>query len=265
MNKNKAKNKKGSLLVGVAIVFFLISSIAIAIISRSLQGAVLTTDSRKGYATYQNSDSSAENFLNKLKNFDDNTDSTGKIPENTNASELCVGGITCYWKDAITQLDNTKKISDIFNFKVSDSSSDVTRTIIAPVLDRTDGKLSESSFTVKKCDVIDCGVGFNPCDIFVKINDSINLSDDISNYEIRMSKSKALSEIGWTKVAGDVTGGYFDDNMHKSVVLHNVPSGVYYFTIKARNRKPFSLDSPYLGDSNGNAYDSEKVDISSCP
>ncbi len=264
------------MLVGVLIVFLMISMVAIAIINRSLQGTVLTVDSKKGYATYQNSDSSAESFLDKFKSLDNGT--SNQIPENTSALSFC-GDTLCYKKDGTTKLDSTKSVSDIFNFKTSATVNDVTRTIFAPVPDRIDGKLGVSDLEAKNCDGIyaPCNGSYNKCDIGIKVDARGFDSTTMLNYEIRKSINSSLAfgassgeYYGWQRVPqGDATyDQFFAKDGTKLLkngdsLLSNQYGQTYYFTIKARHKNPFSLDSLYLDDGSGKAP--QEVLIDSAP
>ncbi len=259
------------MLVGVLIVFLMISMVAIAIINRSLQGAVLTADSKKGYATYQNSDSSAESFLNKFKNLDNET--SNQIPENTLASSFC-GATLCYKKDGITELNSAGSVSDIFNFKASVTVNGVTRTIFAPVPDRIDGRLGMGDLEVKKCDgsYAPCNGSYNKCDIGIKVNASGFDPITMLNYEVRKSINPSLTYgasngdyYGWQRVPQGNAAQFFAKD--GATLLKNGDSSLkdqygqtYYFSIKARHKNPFSLDSLYLDDGNGNAPSNVKLD-----
>lgn len=284
MKKKHSKNKKGSLLVGVAIVFLLISSLAAAIISRSTQGALLTTDAKKGYSAYQNSDKNAEAFLDKFKLLD-NDGANNKIPENSKVSDFCAS-IACLDKTG-TALSSESKVVDIFNFKASSNlTQGLLRTITAPVPDRIDGILSSGSLTVDKCDgSAKCSGSYNQCDLYVKANDTP--AGTIANYEIRRSISKSLSygagnfgeDYGWRKIAGGASGGYFDGGSSSAIFKNGTDDfygsyfgatsggqydNTYYFSIKARNKNPFSLDSLYLADGGGDALKSVSIGSASC-
>ena len=285
MKKRYYKNRKGSLLVGVAIVFLMISSLAVAIISRGTQGAFLATDAKKGYSVYQNSDKNAEFFLDTLKLLD-NDGAGNKIPENYKVGDFCTNS-TCLNKTGVA-LANDDKVKDIFNFKVSASSQGITRTINAPVSDRISGGLNDGSITVKSCDgSSDCDGSWNKCDIYIKSNDTPDPAGEVANYEVRRSIGKALSygagnfgeDYGWLKISGGVSGGYFDAS-NRSTIFKNgtddfygsyfgATSGgqydnTYYFSIKARNKNPFSLDSLYLADGSGDALKSVNIGSTSC-
>jgi len=265
MKKSKYKNKQGSILIGVIIIFLMISSLSVAIISRSLQGTILTTDSKKGYIAYQNSDKNTENFLNSFKTLDNN--GGNKIPENSLSSAFCVG-INCYNSTGVAT-SSANKVSDIFSFKaVGAQNQGATRAISAPVPERIDGKLTKANLIVKNCDGTNCNISgqnsYNACDISVKVNASSSfVSSTMQNYEVRKSINSSLAygansweTYGWQKVIGNAAGGYFDKV--GSTIIKNGDSNlsapgdqygqIYYFTIKARNKNPFTLDSLYLVD-----------------
>jgi hypothetical protein len=289
MKKKYCKNRKGSLLVGVAIVFLMISSVAVAIISRSTQGALLTTDAKKGYSAYQNSDENTEAFLDKLKLLDRNGNGdSSKIPENSNANSFCTD-TSCLDKNG-AGLPVGSKVKDIFNFKASsDLTQGLSRTIAASVSDRIDGGLNESSLTVKNCDgSSDCDGSWNKCNIYIKSNDTP--AGEIGNYEVRRSIDRSLTygaengqDYGWRKISGGATGGYFDASNRSTIFKNGTDefyttfpndfwsktSGgqydkTYHFSIKARNKNPFSLDSLYLADGSGDALKSVSIGSASC-
>jgi len=265
MEKSKYKNKQGSILIGVIIIFLMISSLSVAIISRSLQGTILTTDSKKGYIAYQNSDENTESFLNTFKTLDNY--GGNKIPENSPSSTFC-SGTTCY------NSTGGNKVSDIFNFKaVGDQNQGATRAILAPVPERINGKLVKADLITKNCDGTNCNISgqnsYNACDISIKVNASSFDSSTMQNYEVRKSVNSSLSygansgeTYGWQKVSGNAAGGYFDKV--GSTLIKNYDASLptsdptlktggqygqtYYFTIKARNKNPFTLDSLYLID-----------------
>ncbi|MFZ2192804.1 MAG: hypothetical protein WAV31_01035 [Candidatus Moraniibacteriota bacterium] len=284
MNKkiNKKKSRKGlfirgkgSLLIGVMIVFLMISAIALAIISRTLQGIQLTTDSKKGYTTYQQSDQTVEGFLSKLNELDSGTDAgyaDNQIPENTLATSFC-SGVQCFKGDGTTAPAGTDKVTTIFNSQSDVTDQGVTRSVYAPVSDRVDGMLTNGSLTVTKCG----GGGscsWNRCEMLVRVNDNqATVPGGVVNYEVRMSSGNNdtgslenganAGEYGWIRVLQRTApvNSFFTRNQTRLIESGDpeLPGTAttggqynekYFFAIKARNSTPFKLDSLYHYDPN---------------
>ncbi|HAI74320.1 MAG TPA: hypothetical protein DCS28_03210 [Candidatus Moranbacteria bacterium] len=270
------KNKQGSLMIGALIMMMVVSATAIAIISRSFQGTTLTTDTKKGYSAYQTSDTSVENFLNKLRKADNTTNS--KIPENTPVSDLgCDDAYSCF--DYNNQpLNLSAPVADIWNIIGSGVKQGLERNIQLDVSERVESKLTSGSLKVASCNgttvCIGSNLSFNKCDIEVSFtrpsNDDSNI---IENYEVRRSTSKKLTDTtyGWRSFN-------FFPNATKKFLLKNGDDDLsdqygkkYYFVVKAKNKKPLSLDSLYFaegGSENVNdlvSLGSEKCDNSILP
>jgi len=70
MKQEKEKNKKGSMLIAVVIIFAIIAGIAVAIIFRTTQGAQISVGTRKSTQSYQTADQYAESVIDGFKRLD---------------------------------------------------------------------------------------------------------------------------------------------------------------------------------------------------
>jgi hypothetical protein len=234
----KTTNKKqGSLMIGVLIMMLIVSATSIAIVNRSRHGATLATDSKKGYAAYQASDTNIEKILNDFRELDNDV----TIPENTDYSSYC--GDKCYDKDGSTVLVAGKKVSDIYFIEKKGVSQLATRTIRVPMLDRVENPVN--SFTIAKT-----GVG---CNIKLTIIYSNNIPspwNNVSELEVRRSTNGSLSGGTWTKINATAT---IDDFLDTPVLINasEFPIGsTYYIALKAKNKNPLMLDSLFVISSN---------------
>ena len=262
MQKSKIiKSEKGSILVAVLIIFLMIAAISIAVAQRALEGARITIDTRKSHVAYQAADTLAEQFLDKLRQFDNNVDN---IPENMDAYDFCQeGGWVCYHDidEPITSSDSYK-VKDILYIKQAGTESTSTRAIEAPILPRLSNLIT--GLKVESCNCGDARCGAVACNHSnVLISWSLADDSDVTGFEIRRGDDTVsdLSADKWERVCliTDMTGSISTttskcSNFNKSgsdyyVVLDNaeiVQSGKqYYFAIKAKNKKNFELDSPY--------------------
>jgi hypothetical protein len=237
--KNKKQKKgKGSILVGVILMFILISSIALAVINRSMHGAILTADSKKGYNAYQASDSNTEKILNNIKKLDN--DNTGAIPENTSAnSDVACGGNFCYkTEDLATSAD---KVSDIFFIKKSGESQATMRSIFAPASERVTNPVSNLAVAPNSP---------NRCDAKLTWNSDDSLGSKISELEVRKNvSSNLLNSAGWTRPAPPNSAVAYPAVTQKIIGNSEFAYGqTYHFSIKAKNKNPLALDSLYYSN-----------------
>ncbi len=231
-NGKKKKKDRGSILIGVIIVFILISSIAIAIINRSKHGALLTTDSRKGYSAYQASDSNVEQILNNIKKLDN--DNSGAIPENTSASSVC--GDQCYASDK-SVLSSSNRVSEIFSVKKSGQVQSATRAVLVPILDRVVNPVSNLAVA---------GDSPNRCDAKLTWTSDNSLTGKISNLEVRKNlNSNQLSSDGWVSLSSSSSNVAYG-SVNASIKNAEFTYGkTYSFSLKAKNSNPLTLDSLY--------------------
>ena len=296
--KSLSIKRHGSLLIGVMIIFLMLSAISLAIINRTMQGLQLTSDSKKGYITYQKADEGVEGFLSKLNNLDNGVDggyAENQIPENTIASSFC-SGVECFEGDGSTLVSGADKVTTIFNTQAEVLNQGITRSVYAPISDRVDGGLTEtSSMTAKQCGVTGslpaCNGSKNKCDIVVRADKT--LAAGVKNYEIRKSSGDNddgslengagdfAAHYGWLRVdqRESPLNSFFIKNQTRLIKNGDpeIPGGTggatsggqygetYYFTIKARNEDPFKLDSLYLSDNGTPPLAVKKVDLDPNP
>lgn len=221
------KRGKGSILVGMILIFILISSIALAVINRSMHGAQLAVDSKKGYSAYQASDSNTENILNNIKKLDSEN---LRIPENTPASAVCDG--ICYKSD---QNNLAEKVSEIFFIKKEGKVQNLERVIFAPVPDRVDNPVVISSVSLAGISCVSITLTL--------LESSTQLCDNISQFEVRKSSDANLSEGEWGKIT-EVDCNSVIEAGGSIIAISGVGLGEYV-TIKAKNKNSFNLDSNY--------------------
>lgn len=240
-HQQKVKRNKGSILIGVILLFIMIVSISVAVVSRSFHGAILATDSRKGYSAYQASDTEVEKILNNIKNLDGKND--GAIPENTAFNTYC--GDKCYKKDGITILSGTDKVSDIYFTEKKGASQSATRAVNVSMLDRVENPVS--NLTV-------ASDSRNKCDAKFSLTYASATTDTwkkISKLELRKSSSSgsSLENDSWVKLSSNSSD---IDNEKLSATIKNSEfeySKTYYFSLKAKNKNPLALDSLYYNKS----------------
>ena len=243
-------------MIGVLILMLVVSATSIAIVSRSRHGATLVTDSEKGYSAYQSSDTNSENSLNKLKLLDNNAGN--KIPENASLDEICGTTASCFDKNG-GSLATDKKVADIFQIQGVDSVAGAGRKIQLGVSDRIENGMTGANISVANCGVADSTCTFNRCDLklTLKPGSSTSLSK-IKDYEIRKSMDENLNNTvyGWRFVSNiDVLPGDKSIRLDNGDAYFPESTGAqtggqygktYYFTVKARNKNPLSLDSLYV-------------------
>ncbi|MEI7425931.1 MAG: hypothetical protein WCK16_03345 [Candidatus Moraniibacteriota bacterium] len=254
----KTINKKhGSLMIGVLIMMLVVSATSIAIVSRSRHGATLVTDSEKGYSAYQSSDTNSENSLNKLKMLDNNI-IENKIPENTIMSDICDGITSCFDKNGVS-IATDKKVADIFQIQGVDSVAGIGRKIQLGVSDRIENGMTGANISVANCGTADAVCTFNRCDLKLTLTPGSATSlSKIKDYEIRKSINENLSDnvYGWRFVSNPtVSAGDQSIRLNNGDAYFSESTGAqtdgqygktYYFTVKARNKNPLSLDSLYV-------------------
>lgn len=232
--QKEAKEKKkdsGSILIGIVIVFILMSTIAIAVINRTMQGAQLVTDSKKGYGAYQASDSNTEGVLEKIRQLDK---ADGKIPENTTAESQCGVGV-CYKSDKTTVAD---KVADAFFVQKTGISQGLNRAIFAPLPDRITNPIANMAVSSGSP---------NRCNASVTLAyDSSTDWSDVASLQLRKSTSSALASGDWSQLT---SGGGEVSSATNHVTINNSEftyGSKYYFSIKAENKNPLQLDSLYF-------------------
>ena len=262
------KNEKGSMLIGVLIMMFMISSIAVAIMYRSLQGTSIITASKQGFLAYQGSDQGAEKFLNELKDLDEDI-SNGETVENKDAWDLRFcnqSGLVCLKGGTEITGPGQAVLSEITEVKSTSDSSNTKRSIQVPVPKRIENRLT--NFKVKSCDgaSTNCSSNYNNCNIEVSWDKSYyapggggqNKSD---GYEIRRSLNSKVDDnsgSGW-QIAPPEDDSCSNCNpvaaTESSFIVENdddnIPSQynkTYYFTAKVKNNQNYQLDSKYLAD-----------------
>ncbi len=257
------KYNHGSLMIGTLIMMLLISATSIAIISRSKHGAILTTDAEKGYSAYQATDQVTEFLLNKIKTLDNLAGN--KIPENSSYTDLCNSAdVTCLRPNGDV-VSAGSKVSDVYRIQSSATTNQgLTRKLQVDLGERIESGLDGSSLSVAKCGDGSGGCTYNQCDLKV----SLTLPSDtskIKDFEVRRSTSSDLGAdpagYGW-QIAGEGSELHPLSTTKFSYILKNGDSYLasqgdsqynknYYFTIKARNKNPLSLDSLYLANGAG--------------
>ncbi|MEI6587345.1 MAG: hypothetical protein WCO05_00150 [Candidatus Moraniibacteriota bacterium] len=289
------KNKRGSFMIGVLIMLLVVSAISIAIVNRAIQGTTLALDSKKGYSAYQASDTAAEAFLNNLKALDNEL--AARIPENAVYNEMgfCDGSvIKCFDASPVPLQVTAGHLSDVYKLQSqsNDPSNGLNRKIQADLSDRINSGLGSNNFTVASC-----GSGpttsctWNKCDIKLTVvpNGDPVIVKKIKDYEVRRSMQGSLKaghiipNNGWwittNRDASDVFVPFRlatapDDSKILKNGDYNLSGGSfpadgsatsggqygrdYFFTIKARNKYPLSLDSLYLDTSGTGAGTTDK-------
>ncbi len=178
------------------------------------------------------------------------------------------------------------------------SSGGLNRKIQADVSDRIDSGLGGGSFSVSQCgngSVGGDGCTYNKCDIKLTINPSTTttVTNKIQDYEVRRSIQGSLkadyltnTDNGWwTAIYKDASGNIVPARFGSATGTQNLvikngdnnltTGGIvgtggaqansggqygkdYYFTVKARNKYPLSLDSLYLDTSGTGAETTNK-------
>ena len=283
------KNYKGSMLIGVLFIFFIISSISLAISFRAAQVSLIATGTRKSSQAYQTADQKIELFMNLLKIFDSNpsavvmTCDTRCSPENVNAYFFCnnnlyatteLAGIRCY-------IDETTKATSVSNYRlkqlkfasITGESGTYSRAVKVPVQTRADNPVSD--FKVENC-APGCIGGADTKISWKKL--TIDELKAVKQLKIRYSDKEKLSELPTTGKGGAVAyvkknaaGDKLEngdckffteaDVTNRSVCQVDDPNGVYgtsYFTIQNINAKNFQLDSENYANPIG--YDENNPD-----
>ena len=302
--RTKLENRIGSMLLGSILVLLILSIVSVALLNRSIQGAHITSDARKGYVAYQGVDAESEQVLNKLRKLDNNSDKY--IPENTCAwgSDYCGDGNTkcadvmgddlassggCDSNSSL--ISKADSLAYMKGIEKKSTTNGLERSISVPFLDRIQSGLSSSSLTVDHCGTGVSPCTWNKCDLKVTLNpsDVIATTDKIKDYQLRRSTSKKLGDLtyGWwtwndfngkTSVASSPTDSgqiimvpngdeHINDGMSGKQTGGQY-SQTYSFAVKARNKNPLSLDSLYLNDGDGTdpeAVSSITTDLTNCP
>ncbi len=287
-------------MIGVLIMLLVISAISIAIVNRAIQGTTLALDSKKGYSAYQASDAAAELFLNNLKALDNEL--TARIPENARYNEagFCDGTtIKCF--DATSPVPSQVTagyLSEVYKLQSQsvDGSGGLNRKIQADLSDRINSGLGSGNFTVANCGDGVAPCTWNKCDIKLTVNPNADAAvvKKIKDYEVRKSMQGSLRADytipgnGWwittNRDAFDVFVPFRLSATTPNIILKNGDEKIsgalfgspgslansggqygedYFFTIKARNKYPLSLDSLYLDTSGtGVGTTDKKVTIS---
>lgn len=285
------------MLIGVLIMFLMLSAITLTLINRAFQDAKIVTDSKKSYSAYQKSDTQTETLLTNIKSYDNTV--SNQIPENTVAlSTVCSGADrNCYKYDSVngqTLIDSNDTLDQILNVEQSgtDPGNQTKRTINAPVparvvLDRdsVDLRITQCGNGQSECKQ-NGGTGYNKCDVVVKWEATEWVdSDKIVGWEVRRSNQEFLIDTvyGWQRppntspanpagLAYNSESLYIENNCDASLGLGCDPKSggqygqKYFYTIKARNKRNFELDSLYYYtnvDGNGNKYvgDEQKIEV----
>ena len=262
------------MLVAVLIIFIIFSLIALAIVQRSVSGAAIVTESKQSHQAYQGSDTGAEKILNEIRKWD--LDEV-EIPENKAASEVCnEDDAMCYIWDTDAEGKKTScsdtefgagdKVSDICKIKQSAATTNgkIERAVEVPVSVRATNivkKGSSSTLTIENCKLGDSDCKHpNQCDLKISW-ETDGVTSKIDGFEIRRSTQKDLDKVvnpgdyGWRIAQGidegeDQTQSIVNTDTH--YVLENGDKDLspgsqseqnYYFTIKAKNKNNFELDS----------------------
>jgi len=235
--QQKIKRNKGSILIGVILLFIMIVSISAAVVSRSFHGSILATDSKKGYSAYQASDTAVEEILNKIKSLD--SENNGPIPENTDYHSYC--GDNCYAQNGLTALEVGKKVSDIYFIEKKGDAQSATRAVNVSMLDRVENPVSDlkvASDSRNKCDAkFSLTYDGATADTWKKI----------SNLELRKSSTggNSLENDKWIRLvanSSDIANSTPSATIKNSEFDYNT---TYYFSLKAKNKNPLNLDSLY--------------------
>lgn len=248
--QQKIKRNKGSILIGVILLFIMIVSISAAVVSRSFHGAILATDSKKGYSAYQASDTNAEKILNDVKILDSKND--GTIPENTDYRVYCTDN--CYAQNGSTVLVAGKKVSDIYFIEKKGDAQSATRAVNVSMLDRVENPVSDlkvASDSRNKCDAkFSLTYDGATADTWKKI----------SNLELRKSSTggNSLENDKWIRLVANSSD---IANITPSATIKNSEfdyNTTYYFSLKAKNKNPLALDSLYY-NKNEVKFDSPSI------
>ncbi len=246
--QQKIKRNKGSILIGVILLFIMIVSISAAVVSRSFHGSILATDSKKGYSAYQASDTNAEKILNDVKILDSKND--GTIPENTDYRVYCTD--KCYKQNGSTVLVSGDKVSDIYFIEKKGDAQSATRAVNVSMLDRVENPVSDLKVTSDSR---------NRCDAKFSLTYDGATADTwkkISNLELRKSSTSgsSLEKDSWKKLADSTI-----DNSNTTKTIKNSEfdyNKTYYFSLKAKNKNPLALDSLYY-NKNEVKFDSPSI------
>lgn len=267
------------MLIGVLIMLVIIAGISITLLSKSTQEAIIVTETKQGYATYQSADGIAEAFINNLRRLDGGvTPAWWAVGDNIIPENFVIDPVGCDWYmlysgsgsvcytdvEGINPIPNSGKyLSDVLSIKSPASSGDNRRAIHVPLPNRAQNLVP--SITITNC-TVDCNGG----DTTIQWDKPADLSD-VDGFEIRISNT-AISDIhdstvGWTRKAtvGKDAGGNLINGTTapclsfvggagpiKCVVDDPAyPGGHSYFTLKTKNDKNFELDSLYLSPVQG--------------
>ncbi|MEI7426204.1 MAG: hypothetical protein WCK16_04770 [Candidatus Moraniibacteriota bacterium] len=252
--QQKIKRNKGSILIGVILLFIMIVSISAAVVSRSFHGSILAIDSKKGYSAYQASDTNAEKILNDVKSLDSKD---GTIPENTDYLSYC--GDKCYKQDGSTTLASGDKVSDIYFIEKKGDAQSATRAVKVSMLDRVENPVSDLKVASDSK---------NGCDAKFSLTYIASPSiGKISNLELRKSitsSSLTDSNNSWSKLnspnSSAIGNGDLSTTIKNSEFDYNK---TYYFSLKAKNKNPLALDSLYY--KNVVKFDSPSMDCEKDP
>lgn len=230
-------NKKGSMLIGVLLVFLMIASISLALTIRAIQNAKIVTESKQSYDAYQASDTAAEAILNAIRKLDNDT--SGSIPENSPAAGYCHDAF-CYDSAGETPA----MVENIMRFKKSGVSQTTQRAVEVPLPARVMNPVTD--ITVKNGTVADGEP--NSCNMLLNWSISATVDSQIKNLELRYSPGNSqLNSGSWIQLPSGQSSFTYNSVSNYIVKNSNFSyGGTYYFAVKAKNKNNFSLDSLYF-------------------
>lgn len=235
------KNGKGSLLIGVLIIMLMLSIIAISVMNRTMYGSQMSINSKDSFNAYQDSDTNVESVLENLKKLD--TEDNGKIPENTEVSEMCPEGTKCYGLNVDEGVLSPDVTSDkIYFIQKSGIKNATGRAVVAPIPDRVTNHANNLWVDTSASSP-------GTCTAVLRYRCSVVNSGEL---EIRKSgDSSELDSGNWKKAVSPDPGTFScsDGTAEKTVTLkgENFTSGAtYHFAIKVKSADSFFLDSRYV-------------------
>jgi hypothetical protein len=242
MLKNK-KNKRGSLMIGILLMMLIISITSIAVINRSRQGAILATDSRKGYVAYQASDTDIEEILNKFRKLDSYVQT---IPENFPIRYIDddMSTVVFYGRNGTDKLSSTDSASEVYFIEKKGISQSTARKIRVQMLDRVRNPVKKFTLTkISSCNVIQLQMEYHP-----------DAWEDVSKLEVMKSDSPDYStsrSASWYKIESDKirrnpsqVQAINDKNITTVFIVNgDFVSGRNYIALRAKNKNNFMLDS----------------------
>jgi hypothetical protein len=274
ISKMKNKSKTGSILIGSLLIMLMLASIAIAVVSRDKEGALMAIGVERGNVVYQDADRAIDGGLNAFRELDESTD--GKIPENTlvnvSASDPCDG------YECSGFIGSPNYASDVSIIKGGKLNNDLARLIETPLPPRINYQ-GFSNFKVVSCandpghcvGANDGTYSYNKCDARVSfkwdaqgLNETEKIKNAAEGFQIRQSKENSSINEGYWYNSSDIILPDTDSglSLEKSIVIENdvasthiqdTAEKTYYYAIKAKNKNPLTLDSLYYKTpANGN-------------